>query len=108
MLSHCLGRLSNFNCYVAYINPSMGLNASWFFWCAKKHLPVISPGMSLTSFIQSHALAPASQAVGQRYRCWATKNPTMVQCLVLAVLSHHWTGTLLGKRYCRTVVGLRW
>ena len=68
MSSHCLGRLSNFNCYVAYINPSMGMNAS----C---HLPVISPGMSLASFIQSHALAPASQAVGQRYRRWASKNP---------------------------------
>ena len=30
MLSHCLGRLSNFNWYVAYINQSMGLNASCF------------------------------------------------------------------------------
>ena len=64
----------------------------------KKHLPIISPGMSLASFIQSHALAPASQAVGQRYRRWASKNPTLVQCLVLAVLSYHWTGTLLGQR----------
>ena len=54
--------------------------------------------MSLASFIQSHALAPASQAVGQRYRRWASKNPTLVQCLVLAVLSYHWTGTLLGQR----------
>ena len=62
MLSHCLERLSNFNCYVAYINPSMGLNASCFFGAQKKHLPVISPGMSLASFTQSHALAPASQA----------------------------------------------
>ena len=98
MLSHCLGRLSNFNCYVAYINPSMGLSASCFFGSQKKHLPVISPGMSLASFIQSHALAPASQAVGQRYRRWASKNPTLVQCLVLAVLSYHWTEKLLGQR----------
>ena len=35
MLSHFLGRLSNFNCYVAYINPSMGLNASCFFGAKK-------------------------------------------------------------------------
>ena len=68
------------------------------FLVRKKHLPIISPGMSLASFIQSHALAPASQAVGQRYRRWASKNPTLVQCLVLAVLSYHWTGTLLGQR----------
>ena len=47
---------------------------------------------------QSHALAPASQAVGQRYRRWASKNPTLVQRLVLAVLGYHWTGTLLGQR----------
>ena len=33
---------------------------------------------------------------------------TLVQCLVLDVLSYHWTGTLLGQRKCRTVVGLRW
>ena len=39
------------------------------------------------SFIKSHALvAAASQAVGQRYRCWASINPTLVQCFVLAVL----------------------
>ena len=68
------------------------------FLVGKKHLPVISPGMSLASLIQSHALAPASQAVGQRYRRWASKNPTLVQCLLLAVLSYHWTGTLLGQR----------
>ena len=57
MLSHRLGRLSNFNCYVAHINPSMGLNASCFlfFWCARKHLPVISPAChSPVSF--SHTL----------------------------------------------------
>ena len=42
------------------------------------------------SFIQSHALvAAASQAVGQRYRCWASSNPTLVQCFMLAVLSFH-------------------
>ena len=58
----------------------------------------IPHGMSLASFIQSHALAQASQAVGQRYRRWASKNPTLVQCKVLAVLSYHWTGTLLGQR----------
>ena len=74
-------------------------------WCVKKHLPGISPGISLTSFIQSHALAPASQAVGQRYRRWVSNNPTLVQCLVLAVLSYNWTG------HCKAsvnVVGLRW
>ena len=97
MLSHCLGRLSNFNCYVAYINPSMGLNASCFFG-AKKTLASHITWHVTPSFIQSHALAPASQAVGQRYRRWASKNPTLVQCLVLAVLSYHWTGTLLGQR----------
>ena len=72
MLGHCLRRLPNFN-------PSMGLNASCF-WCIRKHLPVISPGigLSLAGFIQSHALAPASQAVGQRYRRWASINPTLV------------------------------
>ena len=59
------------------------------FLVRKKHLPVISPGMSLASFIQSDALAPASQAVGQRYRRSASQNPTLVQCLVLAVLSYH-------------------
>ena len=52
---------------------------------------------SLTSFIQSRALAQASQAVGQYYRRWASNNPTLFQCLVLAVLSYHWTGTLLGQ-----------
>ena len=37
------------------------------FLVRKEHLPpspVISPGISLTSFIQSHALAPASQESG--------------------------------------------
>ena len=58
----------------------------------RKHLPVISPGISLT-----HEFAPASQAVGQRYGRWANINPTMVQCFVLAVHSHHWTGTILGQ-----------
>ena len=64
----------------------------------KKHLPVISPGISLASFIQSHALASESQVVGQRYRRWAGNNPLLIQCLVLAVLSYHCTGTLLGQR----------
>ena len=50
----------------------------------------------IVSFIQSHALAPASQAVGQRYRRWASNNPLLAQCLVFAVLCYHWTGTLLG------------
>ena len=76
------------------------------FLVRKKHLPVISPGISLPSFIQSHALAPASQAVGQRYRSWASNNPTLVQCLVFYVLIYHWTGTLLGQLSCKTVVGL--
>ena len=76
-----------------YINPSMGLNASCFL-VRKKHLPVISPGISLPSFIESHALAQASQAVGQRYRSCPSNNPTLVQCLVFYVLSYHWTGTL--------------
>ena len=40
-------------------------------------------------FIQSHALAPASQAVGQRYRRWASNNPLLAQGLVFAVLSYH-------------------
>ena len=76
MLVHCLQGLPNFN-------PSMPL----VFWCVKNtcHLhqcspvispgisltrplhqcsPVISPGILLTSFIQSHALAPASQESG--------------------------------------------
>ena len=54
------------------------------------------------SFIQSHALvAAASQSVGQRYRCWASINPTLVQCFVLAVLSFHWTGKILGHRLRR-------
>ena len=90
-----------------YINPSMGLNASCFL-VRKKHLPVISPGISLPSFIQSHALAQASQAVGQRFRSCPSNNPTLVQCLVFYVLSYHWTGTLLGQLYCKTVVGLKW
>ena len=75
----------------------MGFNASCFF-DAQKTLASHITGMSLASFIQSHALAQASQAVGQRYRRWASKNPTLVQCKVLAVLSYHWTGTLLGQR----------
>ena len=72
-----------------YINASMG-----FFWCVKKHLPVISPGISLPSFIQSHTLATASQAVGQRYKSWASKNPTLVQCLVFMCLA------IIGLEHC--------
>ena len=77
-----------------YINPSMGLNASCFL-VRKKHLPVISPGISLPSFIQSHALAPASQAVRQRYRSCPSNNPTLVQCLVFYVLI-----AIIGLEHC--------
>ena len=53
-------------------------------------------------FIQSHALvAAASQAVGQRYRCWASIYPTLAQCFMLAVLSFRWTGKILGHRLRR-------
>ena len=90
MLGHCLGRLSNFNCYV--YQPKHGIECLLSFWCVKKHLPVIMTRISLPSFIQSHALAPASQAVGRRYRSWASNDPTLVQCLVFYVLSYHWTG----------------
>ena len=75
-------------------NPSMGFNDSCFL-VRKKHLPVISPGISLPSFIQSHALAQASQAVCQRYRSCPSNNPTLIQCLVFYVLSYHWTGPAL-------------
>ena len=44
--------------------------------------------------LQSQAFAAASQ----RYRRWATINPTLAQCFVLAVLSYHWTRTILGQR----------
>ena len=87
MSGHCLRRLPNFNSSV---------NA-FCFWCVKKHLPVIPPGISLASCIQSHTLALASQAVGQCYIRRASIKPLLVQCFVLAVLSNHWTGTMLGS-----------
>ena len=38
------------------------------------------------SFIQSHALVAAAwQAMGQRYRCWASIKPTLFQCFVLSL-----------------------
>ena len=87
-------------------------NPSCCFLGRKKHLPpspVISPRISLASFIQSHALAPppATQALGHRCRRLASIKPTLVQCFVLAVLSYHWTGTMLGQHKCKTVVGRR-
>ena len=54
------------------------------------------------SFIQAHTLVTAaSRAVGQRYRCWASINPTLAQCFVLAMLSYYWTGKILGHRTLR-------
>ena len=54
---------------------------------------------SFVNFIQSHAsVTAASQAVGQRYRCWTSINTTLAQCFVLAVLSFHWTGKIFGHR----------
>ena len=66
MLGHCLRRSPNFN-------PSMGLNASCFLVLKKTPASHITR-ISLASFIRSHAFAPASQTVGQRYRRWASIN----------------------------------
>ena len=73
MVGHCLRRFPNFS-------PNHGMDCASCLLALEKHL------------------VPASQAVCERYLRWASIKPALVQGFVLAVLSYHRTGTILGYR----------
>ena len=96
MLVHCLRGLPNFN------QACLWLFRAWKNTC-HLHQSYHPAYHSPASFSHTHWHPHRKKAMGHRL---VSIKPTLVLCFVLAELTYHWTGTMLGQR--KTVVGRIW